>query len=113
MSEQEFTIKRRDGETKVRLEPYGLGKHKVTVQRTTAIPRTFLDARAEERKSDRAARAPLGDDGLAMMKICEIPLHLLFAKLPPDAWNDQAALRRLINDPEIAYFRSDREKRRF
>ena len=111
MAEQEFTIKRRDGETKVRLEPVGLGKHKVTVQRTTAIPRTFLDARAEERK--RGGRAPLGDDGLAMQKVAEVPLAWLFAKLPPDAWEDQNKLRKLLNDPEFRFFRSDGDHRKF
>jgi hypothetical protein len=34
-------------------------------------------------------------------------------KIPPDSWEDQGALRKLINDPDFAHFRSDVEKRTF
>jgi hypothetical protein len=87
------------------------GRQKLRLQQTTAIPQSFLDARAEERK--RATRAPLGDSHGAYQKIAEIPLALLFAKIPPNAWNDQAALRKLLNDPDIRAFRSDGDHRRF
>jgi hypothetical protein len=118
MSEQGFTISSSlPGVTnKVRLEDLGLGRFKIDVQTTTAISQSFLDARAAERAHARdmnGGRAPRGDSHGAWTKIAEIPLNLLMTKIPPDSWEDQAALRKLINDPDFAHFRSDVEKRTF
>lgn len=109
--DQQFTAQRGRAQTKVRLERAPFGKHKIDLQTTTAIPTSFLDARAEERK--RATRAPLGDHHGAWQKVAEIPLALLFSKIPVDAWEDQAALAKLLNDPDMRNFRSDGDHRQF
>lgn len=108
--EQQFKLRRPGVSVDVRLDRQR-GKELVRLQQTTAIPQSFLDARAEERKN--GGRAPLGDSHGAFQKIAEVPLALLFSKIPPDAWEDQTALRKLLNDPDIRKFRSDAEGRRF
>lgn len=109
--DQQFKVRGQPGsKVDVQLEPASIGKHRIRLQQTTAIPRAFLDARAEERKA--AGRAPLGDSHGAWQKVAEIPLSLLFAKIPPDAWQDERALNKLLNDPDLRFFRSDGEHRR-
>lgn len=115
--EQEFTIRRLPGvENKVRLEPLSGGRHRATVMTTTAIPQSFLDARAAERgraRDDNGGRAPTGDSHGAWQKVAEIPLSLLLKHVPFDAFQDQTALRRLVNDPDFQLLRSDVEQRKF
>lgn len=52
-------------------------------------------------------RAPLGDSHGAWQKCAELPMSVLMEKLPPDAWQDQKALARLLNDPDNRAFRCD------
>jgi len=112
MTEQSLTIRRMPGvETKVRLDDAGRGRHQIRLQQTTAIPESFLAARAAERAA--AGRAPLGDSHGAWQKIAEIPLALLFSRIPVDAWEDQDALAKVLNDPDLRKFRSDGDYRKF
>jgi hypothetical protein len=75
------------------------------------IPEAFL---ARNRmKQDKGGRAPLGDSHGAWQEVAEIPLSFLMEKLPPDAWEDEAALRRLVNDPDLKAFRTDAPGRVF
>lgn len=63
-----------------------------------------------KRNHERGAvtgRAPLGDSHGAWVKCAEIPMSMLFEKLPPEAWEDQKALARILNDPENRAFRCD------
>lgn len=112
MTEQNFTIKHRPGvATKVRLDDAGRGRHQIRLQQSTAIPTSFLDRLAAQRNA--GGRAPMGDSHGAYQKVAEIPLALLFEKIPPDQWEDQKALAKLLNDPDLRKFRTDGLHRRF
>lgn len=81
------------------------------VQNHQHVSDDLLAKNAEGRK--RNARAPLGDSHGGWQKIADVPFSLLMSKIPPDAWEDQAALAKLLNDPEIRAFRCDGDHRRF
>jgi hypothetical protein len=81
------------------------------VWNTYSIPHKQLDAFKAQRNQNR--RAPLGDSDGAWVKCAEIPLSLLLQKIPPDAWGDEKALAKLLDDPEWRAFRTDGEHRRF
>ena len=70
----------------------------------------FLDRLKDMRDQER--RAPMGDSTGCYQKVAEIPAALLFDKIPPDAWADEKAIGRLLNDPDLKYFRCDGNHRR-
>ena len=70
----------------------------------------FLDRLKGMRDQER--RAPMGDATGAWQRVAEIPAALLFDKIPPDAWADEKAIGRLLNDPDLRAFRTDGNHRR-
>lgn len=96
----------RDGaRTKVLLD--GRMMHWATSYR---VSQEFLDACKQLRDQER--RAPMGDSTGSWQRVAEIPAALLFDKIPPDAWADEKAIGRLLNDPDLKYFRCDGNHRR-
>jgi hypothetical protein len=82
------------------------------IYNTYSIPRKLLDANAELRKENR--RAPLGDSHGAWQKCADnVPLALLMEKIPPEHWEDEKALARFVNDPDLRAFRTDGDHRVF
>lgn len=65
----------------------------------------LLDANHE--RGTRTGRAPLGDSHGAWQKCGEYPISVLFNKLPPEHWEDEKALAKILNDPEMRAFRCD------
>lgn len=78
---------------------------------TARISGKFLEWVAESRNQNK--RAPLGDSHGAWQKVAEIPMTLFLEKLPPHAWEDKAAVRKLVNDPDLRLFRTDGDYRTF
>lgn len=74
------------------------------------VSQEFLDRLKTMRDQER--RAPMGDSTACWQKVCEIPAALLFEKIPPDAWGDEKAMARLLNDPSLRAFRCDGSHRR-
>jgi hypothetical protein len=74
------------------------------------ISHTFLDACKQMRDLER--KAPRGESTSCMQKVAEIPFSLLISKIPPDAWDDDKAIARLLNDPDLRAFRTDGNHRR-
>lgn len=74
------------------------------------ISQEFLDRLKVMRNMER--KAPMGDSHGGWMKCAEVPVAWLLNKLPPDAWDDQKAVARLLNDPDVRYFRCDGSHRR-
>ena len=74
------------------------------------ISTEFLDRLKAMRDQER--RAPMGDSSGCYQKVAEIPAALLFEKIPPDAWGDEKAMARLLNDPDLKSFRVDGNHRR-
>lgn len=77
----------------------------------TYVTDDLLARNAEGRKANR--RAPLGDAHGAWQKVADVPLALIFEKIPHDAWEDKKAWAKVLNDPEVRYFRADGDYRRF
>jgi len=78
---------------------------------TTRITQEFLERLKHTR--DQNKRAPLGDKHGAWQKIADIPMKLWAEKLPPHAWDDKTAIKKLLNDPEVRLFRADGDYRQF
>lgn len=76
---------------------------------TEEVDGRLLDANHE--RGTRTGRAPLGDSHGAWQKVSEIPVSVLFNKLPPEHWEDEKALARVLNDPEMRAFRCDGGRR--
>ena len=74
------------------------------------VSQEFLDRCKAMRDQER--RAPRGDSTGCWQRVAEIPASLLFEKIPPDAWADDAAMNRLLNDPDLRAFRTDGNHRR-
>ena len=68
---------------------------------------TALIERNKARSNHGPKRAPLGDAHGAWMKVCEVPVSVLLEKLPIDAWEDEKALARFLNDPDNRAWRTD------
>jgi hypothetical protein len=69
------------------------------------VSQDFLDLLANERNVEK--RAPLGDSHGAWQKVAEVPTTMLFDKVPPDALEDNKAINRWLNDPDMRAFRTD------
>lgn len=65
----------------------------------------FLDKLQDLRNA--GGRAPLGDSHGAWQKIAEVPFNLLADKIPVEAWEDQKAIAKVLNDRDLRYFRTD------
>lgn len=65
---------------------------------------------------DLERRAPLGDSHGAWQKVGEIPLGMIYDKLPPGAWADEdtfdRAMKAVFNDGDYRAFRADGNHRR-
>ena len=75
------------------------------------VPNDLLDKLAAQRNMEN--RAPLGDSHGAWQKCAEIPLTILLQKIPFDAWGDERAMAKVLNDPDLRAFRCDGNHRRF
>lgn len=74
------------------------------------VSQEFLDRIEQERNLER--KAPRGEATSCMQKVAEIPFSLLISKIPPDAWDDDKAINKLLNDPDLRAFRTDGNHRR-
>lgn len=55
---------------------------------------------ANHERGRDAGRAPLGDRHGAWYKEAEIPAAVFFARFPADAWEDEKAIARFLNDSD-------------
>jgi hypothetical protein len=69
-----------------------------------------------EHSRNQEKRAPLGDSHGAWQKVAEIPLSMIYDKLPPGGWSDpeavDKAMRGILNDSDYRLFRADGTHRR-
>lgn len=75
------------------------------------VPTDLLDRLAAERNLEK--RAPMGDSHGSWQKVAEIPVALLLDRIPFDAWGDDRAMAKVLNDPDLRAFRADGNHRRF
>lgn len=78
---------------------------------TEWVSQRLLDELKASRNQNK--RAPIGDRHGSWQKVAELPLSLVLQKIPMPDWEDTRAWKKLVNDPDLRYFRADGEHRRF
>lgn len=74
------------------------------------VSQEFLDACKSMRDQER--RAPRGDSTGCWQECARVPMALLIQHLPFDAWGDEKAVAKVLNNPEVRFFRTDGNHRR-
>ena len=78
---------------------------------TTVVPQSILDANQRSRNS--SSRAPRGESTGCWQRVADgVPVEWLLSKIPADAWADERAMNRLLNERDYRKFRVDGDFRR-
>lgn len=75
------------------------------------ISTEFLDRLKQMRDMER--KAPRGESTGCWQKCMELPISFLFERIPVDAWGDEKAIAKMVNDSSLRAFRVDGNHRKF
>lgn len=79
---------------------------------TTVVPASLLEANQRARNGG-SGRAPMGDRTACWQKVADhIPVEWLMSKIPVDAWGDEKAMNKLLNERDYRKFRVDGDFRK-
>lgn len=80
---------------------------------TTVVPASLLEANQRARNASGSRRAPMGDSTGCWQKVADhIPVEWLLSKIPADAWGDEKAMNKLLNERDHRKFRVDGDFRK-